>query len=342
MRSARKIKPFSWKSLSSAPSATAKPNLSRKKSALEIQHLRRHGRKITMITAYDYPSARHASFADFDIVLIGDSVGMVCLGYDSTQPVTMDDMIHHCKAVRRGAPSKFLVGDLPFGSYESSPINAFQNATTLVKKGNVDAVKIEGGANRANTVQKLVDGGISVMGHIGLTPQTISVLGGFRAQGRTAIKARQLVDDAIALQKAGAFAVVIECVPANVAEAITNALKIPTIGIGAGNSTSGQVLVYHDVLGMLHHPHHEKHVPKFCKKYAQLGVDAHNALSSFRDDIINGSFPSDLYSPFSMSEEETTKFNSLLLEDIDLRSHELQKLDEKIRNADEYEIINLY
>ena len=287
-----------------------------KKSVLEIQNLRREKKKITMITAYDYPSAKHASYADFDIILIGDSVGMVCLGYDSTQPVTMQDMLHHCKAVRRGAPSKFLVGDLPFGSYESSHVDAFRNAAALVKEGNVDAVKIEGGANRADTVQKLVDGGIAVMGHIGLTPQAIGVLGGFRAQGKTAAKARQLVDDALALQEAGAFAIVIECVPSNVAEVITKALQIPTIGIGAGKSTSGQVLVYHDVLGMMHHPHHEKHVPKFCKKYARLGVDVHEALSSFRNDVVNESFPSDVYSPFKMSEEEIKKFNSALPESV--------------------------
>ena len=283
-----------------------------KKSILEIQNLKQEGKKIAMITAYDYPSAKHACHADFDIILIGDSVGMVCLGYDSTQPVTMQDMLHHCKAVRRGAPSKFLVGDMPFGSYESSLVDAFQNAATLVKEGNVDAVKIEGGANRADTVQKLVDGGIAVMGHIGLTPQAISVLGGFRAQGKTAAKARQLVDDALALQEAGAFAIVIECVPANVAEIITNTLQIPTIGIGAGSLTSGQVLVYHDVLGMMHHPHHEMHVPKFCKKYAQLGIDVHEALSTFRSDVLNGSFPSDEFSPFKMSEEEIKKFNSTL------------------------------
>ncbi len=313
-----------------------------KKSAVGIQHLKREGRKISMITAYDYPSARHASYADFDIILIGDSVGMVCLGYDSTQPVTMSEMVHHCKAVRRGAPSRFLIGDMPFGSYESSPVDAFQNAALLVKEGNVDAVKIEGGVNRVETVQKLVDGGIAVMGHIGLTPQAISVIGGFRAQGKTAVEARQLIDDALALQKAGVFAVVIECVPANVAEVITNILEVPTIGIGAGNVTSGQVLVYHDVLGMLHHPHHEKHGPKFCKKYAHLGIEVHNALSTFRNDIITGSFPSDVYSPYKMDEKEARKFHSLLEKNKELGRNEVKNFYERVQNLDENEIANLY
>ena len=201
-----------------------------------------------MITAYDFPSAKHAEYADIDIVLVGDSVGMVVLGYDTTQPVTMDDMIYHCKAVRRGAPNRFIVGDMPFGSYEESPGFALHNAmrfikevhhmihnlsrsTTsiahlLVSQAGVDAVKIEGGAVRAPTVQKLVESGIAVMGHVGLTPQGVSVLGGFRAQGRTAIKAKRIVDDAMALQRAGAFAMVIECVPEVVARAITASLKV--------------------------------------------------------------------------------------------------------------------
>jgi 3-methyl-2-oxobutanoate hydroxymethyltransferase len=179
----------------------------RKMSALELQHLRRKGKKITMITAYDYPTAKHAENAGFDILLVGDSVGMVCLGYDTTQPVTMEEMLHHCKAARRGAPSRFIVGDMPFGSYELGSEKALTNAFRLIKEAGCDAVKLEGGKNRAETVAKLVDSGIAVMGHVGLTPQGISVLGGFRAQGRTAIKARSIIDDALALQQAGAFAV---------------------------------------------------------------------------------------------------------------------------------------
>jgi len=179
----------------------------RKLSALEIQHLKRKGKRIAMITAYDYPSAKHAELAGFDIILVGDSLGMVVLGYENTQPVTMEDMIHHCKAVRRGAPSRFIVADMPFGSYEVSDEVALENAYRLVKECGADALKLEGGSpQRAETVRRIVSGGIAVMGHIGLTPQGISVLGGFRAQGRTAAKARKIVDEALAIQEAGAFA----------------------------------------------------------------------------------------------------------------------------------------
>jgi 3-methyl-2-oxobutanoate hydroxymethyltransferase len=179
----------------------------RKLTALELQHLHRKGKKISMITAYDYPSAKHAENAGFDIILVGDSLGMVVLGYETTQPVTMEDMLHHCKAVRRGAPSRFIVGDMPFGSYESSPDEALKNAFKFIKEAQVDAVKLEGGSLRKETVKKIVDSGIPVMGHIGLTPQGIGTLGGFRAQGRTAVKARSIVDDALSLQEAGAFAI---------------------------------------------------------------------------------------------------------------------------------------
>ena len=228
-----------------------------------------------MVTAYDYPSGKHADNADFDIILVGDSLGMVVLGYDTTLSVTMEDMLHHCKAVRRGAPSRFIVGDMPFGSYESGPDEALKNAFRFIKEAGVDAVKLEGGIKRVDTVRRLVDSGVAVMGHIGLTPQGIGVLGGFRAQGRTAVKARSIVDDAIALQNAGAFALgeflrflcffwlrfplqsqssaerkccidfhsVIECVPSIVAKAVTEAVKIPIIGIGAGPHTTGQVSV---------------------------------------------------------------------------------------------------
>ena len=177
----------------------------RKMTALELLHLRREGKKICMLTAYDYPSGKHAENANFEIVLVGDSLGMVVLGYETTQPVTMEDMLHHCKAVRRGAPTRFIVGDMPFGSYESGPDLALKNAFRFIKEAGVDAIKLEGGKSRIETVRKIVDSGIAVMGHIGLTPQSVSVLGGFRAQGRTAVKARAIVDDAIALQDAGAF-----------------------------------------------------------------------------------------------------------------------------------------
>jgi 3-methyl-2-oxobutanoate hydroxymethyltransferase len=267
---------------------------------------------------------------------------MVVLGYDTTQPVTMEDMLHHCKAVRRGAPSRFIVGDMPFGSYESSPEQALHNAFRFIKEAGMDAVKLEGGRARAETVQKLTNSGIAVMGHIGLTPQGISVLGGFRAQGRTAVKARALVDDALALQEAGAFGLVIECVPSLVAQSITQAIKIPTIGIGAGPYCSGQVLVYHDLLGLLHHPHHEKHVPSFCKRYGQLGQVIHQALVQYKDEVHQQQFPTEQFSPYKMSIEEQEKFQLLMLGDESSRVEESVKIEKKLKDADEYEAIKLY
>jgi len=314
----------------------------RKLTSLELQYMKRSGKRISMLTAYDYPTAKHAENAEMDIVLVGDSVGMVVLGYETTQPVTMEDMLHHCKAVRRGAPSRFIVGDLPFGSYESGPEEALKNAYRLVKEAGVDAVKLEGGKNRAETVRKLVDSGVAVMGHIGLTPQGISVLGGFRAQGRTAVKARSILDDALALQDAGAFGIVIECVPSIVAKAVTDALKIPVIGIGAGPHTTGQVLVYHDLLGVEHHPHFEKHVPKFCKTYAKLGKDIDVALTRFRDEVRNGEFPTEAFNPYKMSAEEQEKFISLLDSDKSQREAEGEVVGKKLREADEYEVTKLY
>ena len=276
------------------------------------------------------------------MVLVGDSVGMVCLGYDTTQPVTMEEMLHHAKAVRRGAPSRFIVGDMPFGSYESGPLEALKNAYRFIKEAGVDAVKVEGGKNRVDTVRKLVESGIAVMGHIGLTPQGISVLGGFRAQGRTAVKARSIIDDALALQAAGAFALVIECVPSIVAKAVTDAVKIPVIGIGAGPHTSGQVLVYHDLLGLQHHPHYEKHVPSFCKRYAMLGKEIHDALLQYRSEVLNGEFPTEEYSPYKMSKEEIEKFTALLNVDRKERENEAEVIGKKLRDADEYEVTKLY
>ena len=179
----------------------------RKLTTLDLQTMKKQGKKISVVTAYDYPSAKHAENADFDVVLVGDSLGMVVLGYETTLSVTMEDMLHHCKAVRRGAPSRLIVGDMPFGSYESGPDEALKNAIRFIKESGVDAIKLEGGSNRVCTVRKLVDSGVAVMGHIGLTPQGIGVLGGFRAQGRTAVKARSIIDDAVALQDAGAFAI---------------------------------------------------------------------------------------------------------------------------------------
>lgn len=257
--------------------------------------------------------------------------------------MTMDEMIHHCKAVRRGAQYPLLVGDMPLGSYEINDEEALRNAYRFLKSAGMDAVKLEGGSKaRALTVQKIVEGGIAVLGHVGLTPQAISVIGGFRAQGRTAIKARALLDDALRLQDAGAFAVVLECVPAPVATAITNALDIPTIGIGAGPGTSGQVLVYHDMLGMLSHPHHEQFVPKFCKQYAQVGESIMKGLEDFKRDVESSTFPSDEFSPYSMTAAEETAFKKLLEKDAEERKRYLQELSERLKSSDEYETLGLY
>lgn len=327
--------------LSDKPSPSGRRG--KKLTTLEIQHLQRKGQKLSMLTAYDYPTGMHAEMAGFEMILVGDSLGMVVLGYDTTQPVTMEDMIHHSKAVRRGAPMSFVVGDMPFGSYEVSNAEALRNAYRLMKEGQVDAVKVEGGHNRIDVVSKLIDGGIAVMGHIGLTPQSVSVLGGFRAQGRTALKARQLLDDALALQKAGAFAIVLECVPAIVAKVITDNLSIPTIGIGAGPHTSGQVLVYHDLLGVIHHPHFAKHVPSFCKRYANLGHQIHEALCDFRTEVQESKFPDiEKYSPYKMSEVETAKFMELLKADASDRTIENKQTTKKLRESDEYEVTKLY
>lgn len=311
-------------------------------SAMQLLSKKRRGEKITMVTAYDYPSAMHLDRAGIDITLIGDSVGMVVLGYDTTQPVTMEDMLHHCKAVNRGNKTSLLVGDMPLGSYEVSEEEALRNAYRFVKEAGMDAVKLERGKTRAETVRKIVDGGVAVMGHIGLTPQAISVLGGFRAQGRTAVKARALLDDALALQDAGAFAIVIECVPPAVAHAISEAVEIPTVGIGAGPHTSGQVLVYHDLLGMLHHPHHAQHVPSFCKGYARLGEAVADGLETYKAEVEAGTFPDAEFSPYKMSKKETAKFDELLRMDSSEREQELEAAAKRLKEADEYETIKLY
>uniref|UniRef100_H3G552 3-methyl-2-oxobutanoate hydroxymethyltransferase n=1 Tax=Phytophthora ramorum TaxID=164328 RepID=H3G552_PHYRM len=268
----------------------------RKVSTLDIGIFKRKNKPITMVTAYNYPSAVHVDLAGFDILLVGDSLGMVELGMDTTLPVTLEDMIHHTKAVKRGANRPLVITDMPFGTCEGSPYEALKNAQRLMKEGGADCVKIEGGKERAKTIKTIVDGGIAVMGHIGLRPQHISVLGGFRAQGRTAAQARMIIEDALAVQKAGAFAVVLECVPSAVAKAVTEILKIATIGIGAGPETDGQVLVFHDLLGMLQHPHHAQFVPKFCKRYADVGEQIRIGLENYRDDVESGRFSSEEYS----------------------------------------------
>ncbi|XP_057865459.1 3-methyl-2-oxobutanoate hydroxymethyltransferase 1, mitochondrial [Cryptomeria japonica] len=279
---------------------------------ITLKHLsEKYGKEepITMVTAYDYPSAVHVDQAGIDICLVGDSAGMVVHGHDTTLPVTIEDMLLHCQAVARGARRPLLVGDLPFGSYEKSTEQAVGTAIKILKEGGMDAIKLEGGAlSRVSAAQAIVEAGIAVMGHVGLTPQAISVLGGFRPQGRTAESAIKVLESALALQDAGCFSIVLECMPSPVAAAVTSALQIPTIGIGAGPSCSGQVLVYHDLLGMMQHPHHAKVTPKFCKQYAKIGDAINKALSEYREEVSSRSFPSEIHTPYRIDQSNMDTF----------------------------------
>jgi 3-methyl-2-oxobutanoate hydroxymethyltransferase len=284
--------------------APAAASAAKKLTPPDLQEKRDRGERITMLTAYDFTTARLADAAGVDAILVGDSLGMVVLGYDSTVPVTLDDMVHHAKAVARGAQRPVLVGDLPFGSY-LTPDDALRSATRLLKEARMDCVKLEGGRRVAPQISALQRQGVAVMGHIGLTPQTASALGGMRVQARTADAARALLDDALALRDAGCFSIVLECVPSPVAALITERLSIPTIGIGAGVSCSGQVQVMHDTLGLF-----PGFKPKFVKPYANLYEAGVAALSSFVADVRSGAFPTKEHS-YAMKDEEKKK---LLLE----------------------------
>jgi len=254
-----------------------------------------------MLTAYDYPVARLVDEAGIDAILVGDSLGMVALGYDSTVPVTMDEMIHHAKAVRRGTRRSLLIGDMPFMSYQVSAEEAVRNAGRFMKEAGCDAVKLEGGTESCAVTRAIVDAGIPVLGHLGLTPQTASKLGGFKVQGRDAGSAEHILEAAVALQAAGCFAVVLECVPAALAEMITRRLQIPTIGIGAGGGCDGQVLVTNDMLGL-----YDRFVPKFVKRYAELGAAITEAIGAYRRDVEAGAFPSSTHA-FTMNRDELAK-----------------------------------
>ncbi|MEM9774037.1 MAG: 3-methyl-2-oxobutanoate hydroxymethyltransferase [Chloroflexota bacterium] len=257
---------------------------------------------ISMMTAYDYPSAKYVDEAGIDAILVGDSVNMVVLGQESTVTLAIDEIIHHCKAVAAGANRSFLVGDMPFMTYQADPIEAVKNAGRLLKEGGMDAVKLEGGKRIAPTVEKIVAAGIPVMGHIGLTPQSISQLGGYRIQGKKATDALNLLEDAMALQAAGCFSIVLESVPTIVANEISKRLSIPTIGIGAGSGCDGQVLVYHDVLGVF-----DDFTPRFVKKYAELKPIIIKALKAYNEDVSNRAFPAQEHT-YSMKEEEKKRF----------------------------------
>jgi len=279
--------------------------MDRKKiTPVDIQEMKRAGKKITMLTAYDYPMALLEDRAGIDIILVGDSVGMVVLGYENTIPVTMDEMIHHTKAVSRGARSALIIGDMPFMSYNSSEREAITNAGRFMKEGGADAVKLEGGASVTEVVRAIVKAGIPVMGHIGLTPQTISMLGGFKVQGKDAKAAQKIIDDAVILEEAGAFSVLLEAIPAPIARRITEKLIVPTIGIGAGVDCDGQVLVVHDMLGLF-----DRFTPRFVKKYANLSDSILKALESYREDVLKGAFPADQHS-FHIDEKELGKLEN--------------------------------
>ena len=258
--------------------------LQRKASAASPEN----SKKIVCLTAYDYPTARLLDEAGVDVILVGDSLAMVVLGHDSTLPVTIDEMLHHTRAVRRGTKHALVVADMPFGSYHSDTAESLHNAVRFVKEAGAEAVKVEGGERRLELIARLTEAEIPVMGHIGLTPQSVNALGGYRVQGKTVDSAEQLLRDARAVEAAGAFAVVLEAVPRELAAQITHELRIPTIGIGAGPDCDGQILVVHDMLGLTF-----DQTPKFAREYANVGEVISNAVRGYCNDVRSGAFPSD-------------------------------------------------
>ena len=285
---------------------TTRPDTTGKLPLTELAEMKRRREPIVMVTAYDYPSGRLADAAGVDMVLVGDSAAMTVLGHDSTVPATMDEMVVLARAATRAARRPVVVGDMPFGSFQVSDEEAMRNAIRFVKEASVDAVKLEGAGPTLSRVRALVGAGIAVMGHIGLTPQSATMLGGFRAQGRTAAKARELLDDALALEQAGCFSVVLEAVPAPVAARVTSALSVPTIGIGSGRDCDGQVLVYHDLLGL-----YEGRSPRFVKRYADLAAEIKDALERFADDVRSGRFPEDAHT-YAIADDELARFEAEL------------------------------
>lgn len=261
-----------------------------KHTAATLLSQKQSGEKITMLTAYDYTTARIMDECGVDSILVGDSLGMVMLGYETTLPVTMEDMLHHTKAVVRGAQNAFVVADMPFLSYQTSVYDAVLNAGRLIKEGGAQAVKLEGGAEVCEQIRAIVDASIPVVAHLGLTPQSVNAFGGFKVQGRSYERAVQLLDDAKRIQEAGACAVVLECIPARLAELITKELVIPTIGIGAGNACDGQVLVYQDMLGLT-----TGHTPKFAKKFADAGALLREGFAAYIRETRDGSFPEEAH-----------------------------------------------
>jgi 3-methyl-2-oxobutanoate hydroxymethyltransferase len=288
--------------MSTLPPTPILETVRKKITTLAFRQKKERGQPITVLTGYDYPTALALDQAGIDAILVGDSLGMVVLGYKNTLPVTMDEMLHHCCAVSRGAKAALLIGDMPFMSYQASTEEAIRNAGRFLQYGGMDAVKLEGGHERLDTVRSIVGAGIPVMGHLGLTPQSVNILGGFRPQGRTADSARRLLEDALLLEEAGCFSLVLESVPARLAEMVSKRLSIPTIGIGAGAGCDGQVLVAHDMLGLF-----DRFTPKFVRKYADLHTEMQDAFKAYIADVQSHVFPAREHC-VEMSDEEWESF----------------------------------
>jgi 3-methyl-2-oxobutanoate hydroxymethyltransferase len=278
----------------------------KKVTVLDVKQAKKDGRKLVMVTAYDYPFGLMADEAGVDIVLIGDSLGMVVMGLEGTVEVTMEHMIHHIRAVVRGCKRPLVVGDMPFMSYNTSIREAIINAGRLMKEGGCDVVKLEGGVDFASTVEAIVKAGIPVQGHIGLTPQTASALGGFKMQGKDAKAAMRIIDDAKALEDAGVFSMILEAVPAPLGKLVAEAVSVPVIGIGAGVDVDGQVLVTHDMIGLF-----DKFVPKFVKQYTKIRPTIINALKAYKDEVVEASFPGPEHS-FKMSDKALEQLKKLM------------------------------
>jgi 3-methyl-2-oxobutanoate hydroxymethyltransferase len=272
----------------------------------DFYEMKKEGKKITWITAYDFPVASFAQAAGMDMILVGDSLGMVVYGYNGTVSVTMDECIIHSKAVRRGAPDVFVIGDMPFGSYHTSDADAVANAVRFVKEANVDAIKLEGGERVASKIRAITDAGILVIGHVGLTPQSSSALGGFKAQGRTTESAEAIIADSIAVEKAGARLLLVEAIPPELASALTKIVKIPVLGIGAGADIDGQVMICGDILGYF-----QAFTPKFVKKYANVAEIMINAMKEYISDVQSSKFPGPEHT-YSILPEEKEKFEKML------------------------------
>jgi 3-methyl-2-oxobutanoate hydroxymethyltransferase len=285
---------------------TSRPRTDGKLPLTELADMKSRREPIVMVTAYDYPCGRIADAAGIDVVLVGDSAAMTVLGNESTVPATMDEMLMLTRAAARGAERPLVVADMPFGSFQVSDEDAVRNGIRFVKEAGVDAVKLEGAGPTLSRVLALVGAGIPVMGHVGLTPQSATMLGGFRAQGRTAERARALLQDARALEAAGCFAIVLEAVPAQVAARITESLTVPTIGIGSGRGCNGQVLVFHDLLGL-----YDGKAPRFVKRYADLAAETRSALERYAADVRSGAFPGDEHT-YSIPEDELAAFEAAL------------------------------